>query len=1346
MTTAVQQQQQQQLQHQLHQQHSVYTYPYHHHSHQHSHLLSHLQHQDVFPFQNELQQQQESEQQRQLRRSQPFKMNAEFWQQPRGSFDLHAAAALATNQLHHQHHQHHQQQQPSHSPLPQHLSQSLQINHNQQPTHLTGLAATHQEQQQQQPATSILPLSSQEQHQQNHHLLFNAAAAAAAAVHLSGVVKSNELQNAANNITATEDAVTVGNICGSGNGGNGDGDQSEHSAPTSTGRLGISVKQEVQASAAAANNQNPQQQLLPKFQPNVPNAFDVLHLQLQQQLQQQQHESASGEDGVEETDEFNNQLKRHQVSELSGITHTSQQPHHVPPHHPQAQPHHNTHPHHHQQPPTSSHSQHLQPSNGQKQQHDLGGAGPSSPLRINSIGDNVLAPLLSPQQSLTPSGDSSAPDTKYNSEKLVNEIQLQLSRSTSAAAISERTLEECWSTLQRLFMHKSAMQQIQQIPRVGPGAPGSMGAECKPHQCQQCMKSFSSNHQLVQHIRVHTGEKPYKCSYCDRRFKQLSHVQQHTRLHTGERPYKCHLPDCGRAFIQLSNLQQHLRNHDAQVERAKNRPFHCNICGKGFATESSLRTHTSKHAALIGGPNATSCHVCHKLFLGADALMEHMKHAHKEKLTPNVSSPYIDNSGSSCIQSSSNDQYLAKRRTANHPCPVCGKHYVNEGSLRKHLACHPETAQLTNSLRMWPCSVCQAVFTHENGLLTHMEHMRMDPKHQFAAQYVLSRAAAERRERDSLLAATLAASAVGGGPSGASANSSSGLLPLVGVTCGGSNSLCPSPSANSECSSTGHLSSSAASDQGSSIHLLSNSNNNNNNNNNNNCNNNKLNELLSRTSSNLHLSSQYGVGVDTDIHVANRMSLMAAASAAAAAVAASAGGVGVSSGGVNTGGVSGVSMTSPIGCVDSTRSSVQAAVVNLATAMRINQAGQHQQSGSGVSSGTLAVSVANGSGAGNTGDMTGNASNPQQQLHTHRHQQQQQGSTAEISQTSISTALTPSGLRMSTASPGTVMSSLQQDASAVNAVVTMTAMRDTMMRSNIGVVDPLSSMHQQLDQHSHSGHVQHNTANNTLQAAHANYGPHLVSGASSSHQVQQQVTAALQNPPAHAHHHPHLNQTQQPHSPETALRMQQHAEAILRSHTEAAFRLAASVAASNGVIGSGVGDAGGASTHAVISSGNNSSGDNGDVPVNSNTIPIKAEAHQTQQQQLPNNDRHLQQQQPLQHLQHSTSQQTQKLTVSTSLPQPNPQQSPAAASQQSQLTSDLSEAIRLQEQRLEQALRLHNDARALNFLTAAQQTTNTVAPTSVAHNPALQDQHQEPQQQKNPSTRAATGASVVTAQ
>lgn len=88
-----------------------------------------------------------------------------------------------------------------------------------------------------------------------------------------------------------------------------------------------------------------------------------------------------------------------------------------------------------------------------------------------------------------------------------------------------------------------------------------------------------------------------------------------------------------------------------------------------------------------------------------------------------------------------------KRRTTSHPCPVCGKTYVNEGSLHKHIASHPESASSSSPVRMWPCSVCQSVFTQEAGLLHHMENMRMEPKHQFAAQYVLSRAAAEKREK-----------------------------------------------------------------------------------------------------------------------------------------------------------------------------------------------------------------------------------------------------------------------------------------------------------------------------------------------------------------------------------------------------------------------------------------------------------------------------------------------------------------------------------------------------------------------------------------------------------------------
>ncbi|KAI5711638.1 hypothetical protein M8J75_001968 [Diaphorina citri] len=226
--------------------------------------------------------------------------------------------------------------------------------------------------------------------------------------------------------------------------------------------------------------------------------------------------------------------------------------------------------------------------------------------------------------------------------------------------------------------------------------------------------------------------------------------------------------------------------------------------------EVELRTDMlQQHAAFIGGTNAATCPLCHKFFLGGEALVEHMKLHHKDPPS-GVTTPTSEISGIG--------PYLAKRRTANHPCPVCGKHYVNEGSLRKHMACHPETAQLASTLRMWPCSVCQAVFTHESGLLSHMEHMRMDPKHQFAAQYVLSRAAAERRERENILATA----ALG--------------LP---ISLGTNPSQCESPSGHSDTSSqNGERLSSAGSDPG------NNFNNNNNNNNNNNMTAAKLAELM----------------------------------------------------------------------------------------------------------------------------------------------------------------------------------------------------------------------------------------------------------------------------------------------------------------------------------------------------------------------------------------------------------------------------------------------------------------------------------------------------------------------
>uniref|UniRef100_A0A1A9WQ81 C2H2-type domain-containing protein n=1 Tax=Glossina brevipalpis TaxID=37001 RepID=A0A1A9WQ81_9MUSC len=823
----------------------------------------------------------------------------------------------------------------------------------------------------------------------------------------------------------------------------------------------------------------------------------------------------------------------------------------------------------------------------------------------------------------------------------------------------------------------------------------------------------------------------------------------------GERPYKCHLPDCGRAFIQLSNLQQHLRNHDAQVERAKNRPFHCNICGKGFATESSLRTHTSKelqlhlgvlqqHAALIGGPNATSCPICHKLFLGTDALMEHMKHVHKEKPNQNTNNSFIDNiasgvatcvsnsvnmgtcagsavaDNSACLQSSGtpsvcSDPYSAKRRTANNPCPVCGKHYVNEGSLRKHLACHAETSQLTNSLRMWPCSVCQAVFTHENGLLTHMEHMRMDPKHQFAAQYVLSRAAAERRERGSLLAVTLAASA------GAGAGGSGGFMPLLsgeigshtGVNGGDdgggdmSNSLCPSPSAHSECSSNGRPSSSTTSDQCSGINLLTNNNNdnsmnnnnhnhnninnnnNNNNNNNENCNasstnlnlSNKLSDILrTSSSSNSHAPAQHhshhsslphhhqhnlnnhsynnvGVSIEGELHdVANRMSLMAAASAAAAAVAAS----------TSTSGVPRVSSSPQNFSVETAGSNVvahvngnvavQAAVVNLAAAMRINHANNNA-----ASSG--ATNISNNNMLVNHGSR-----NQQQQQQPQQSLQQQQQQNQQASEQILSERRT---------SP---LHNLVSDNAPVGSM-----MRNSMLESSAEIRNT-NHQHQQRQQENNDQHKQTHSRSNFGSSTLQTPLPASLS-TTNTHQSHHHFTHQTLN--TQNHHLQHQSQletthtTQPPaqHSPQTAMHMQQQAEAILRSHTEVAFRLAAGVAASssNNQNSGPINNSNNCSTSLDQLSNNNNNDD--DMSGKLETNPRNVTNSSISAASGCGNDNVLNR---------DPTQQAPKM------------ESIAPA-------SDISETIRAQEHRLEQALRLRSDARTFNFLSGNRQHITAIS-------------------------------------
>lgn len=258
--------------------------------------------------------------------------------------------------------------------------------------------------------------------------------------------------------------------------------------------------------------------------------------------------------------------------------------------------------------------------------------------------------------------------------------------------------------------------------------------------CYVCSEQFKDIPSLNLHKDTHLDpsseeNRPHHCGECPKSFKEIKHLKEHMIIHTRttKEEFKCDI--CGISYLRAHSLAKHRLIHTQPDYKPEHK---CFVCQETFSSRKELVAHKETCKRPIGSTRI--CKVCNLTLPTRSKLIAHLNEVHNDDSLGNLKCTICDKTYHRMTQKDIHmKQYHEK--TFSVYCDICGKGFVVQGMLNKHMVTHTECNHICdlcgkifksskayrlhimvhNGETPYECEVCSKKFVKEYMLRIHME-------------------------------------------------------------------------------------------------------------------------------------------------------------------------------------------------------------------------------------------------------------------------------------------------------------------------------------------------------------------------------------------------------------------------------------------------------------------------------------------------------------------------------------------------------------------------------------------------------------------------------------------------